>query len=94
MDERDYEFGRRRGPIVAGHPEREPRSRPVGGGYGDSRYGNDVPRYGSQFGYGDRFDQGYAVIVFSVIVQTLTLPRLVKQYVGLSSGGTDGGTSG
>ena len=36
----------------------------------------------------------YAVIVFSVIVQTLTLPRLVRHYAGPSTGGTDGGTSG
>lgn len=59
MDERDYESGRRRGPIVAGHPDREPRYRPEGGGYGEGRYGNDVPRYGSQYGSGERFDQGY-----------------------------------
>lgn len=32
----------------------------------------------------------YAVIVFSVIVQTLTLPRLVRHYVGDSSQGTEG----
>ena len=36
----------------------------------------------------------YAVIVFSVVVQTLTLPRLVRHYAGRSSGGTEGGTSG
>lgn len=59
MDERDYDSGRRRGPIVAGHPGHEPRFRPEGGGYGETRYGSDVPRYGSQYGSGDRFDQGY-----------------------------------
>lgn len=36
----------------------------------------------------------YAVIVFSVIVQTLTLPRLVKHYAGASAKGTDHGTDG
>lgn len=36
----------------------------------------------------------YAVIVFSVIVQTLTLPRLVEHYAGGSSKGTDGGPEG
>lgn len=59
MDDRDYENGRRRGPIVAGHPDREP-------GYGrqhetyDANDGSrNVPRYGRQYGSGDRFDQGY-----------------------------------
>jgi CPA1 family monovalent cation:H+ antiporter len=32
----------------------------------------------------------YAVIVFSVIVQTLTLPRLVSHYIGNRSDGTEG----
>lgn len=32
----------------------------------------------------------YAVIVFSVIVQTLTLPRLVRHYIGNRSDGTEG----
>jgi CPA1 family monovalent cation:H+ antiporter len=32
----------------------------------------------------------YAVIVFSVIVQTLTLPRLVRHYIGNRSHGTEG----
>lgn len=59
MDDRDYENGRRRGPIVAGHPDREARYRGHGGTYDGSTYGDDVPRYGPQYGAGDRFDQGY-----------------------------------
>lgn len=59
MHDRDYEYGRRRGPIVAGHPGREPHERGHGGTYDGSTYGGNVPRYGMQHGAGDRFDQGY-----------------------------------
>ncbi|MCD2178134.1 BON domain-containing protein [Rhizobium sp. C1] len=64
MDDRDYEHGRRRGPIVAGHPDREPRERGHAGTYDRSTYGGDhprpgAPRYGRQEGYSDGFDQGY-----------------------------------
>jgi hypothetical protein len=59
MNDRDHEYGRRRGPIVAGHPDREPRYGGHRETYDGSSYDNDVPRYGSQYGAGDRFDQGY-----------------------------------
>lgn len=59
MDDRDHEYGRRRGPIVAGHPDREPRYQGQAGTYDGNSYGDDVPRYGPQYGAGDRFDQGY-----------------------------------
>ncbi len=36
MDDRDYEHGRRRGPIVAGHPDREPTERGHAGTYDGS----------------------------------------------------------
>jgi len=59
MDDRDHEHGRRRGPIVAGHPDRE-------SGYGRQHEtfdandeGRDVPRYGREQSRGDRFDRGY-----------------------------------
>lgn len=59
MDDRDYEHGRRRGPIVAGHPDREPGYGHQDGTYDGSIYGGNVPRYGRQYGSGFRFDQGY-----------------------------------
>ncbi len=60
MDDRDYERGRRRGPIVAGHPDREPGGYASHGGtYDGSTYGSNVPRYGRQYGSNDHFDQGY-----------------------------------
>ena len=59
MHDRGYDAGQRRGPIVAGHPDQEPRYRNNQGAYDGSFYDGDVPRYGRQFGYGDGFDQGY-----------------------------------
>lgn len=59
MDDRNYKYSRRRGPIVAGHPDREPRHASHGGAYDGSSYDDDVPRYGPQYGAGERFDQGY-----------------------------------
>ncbi|HWU64067.1 MAG TPA: BON domain-containing protein [Ensifer sp.] len=63
MDDRYYNQGRRRGPIVAGHPDREPGYRSTHSGtYDGNTYGaspSDVPRYGPQYGAGERFDQGY-----------------------------------
>lgn len=59
MDDRDQDYGRRRGIIVAGHPEKEPRHGAHGGTDEGSTYGSGVPRHGSQYGAGERFDQGY-----------------------------------
>lgn len=51
MDDQDR---RRRGPIVAGHPGREP------GMPGEERaYAGALPRYGRTGGYGEGYDQGY-----------------------------------